>query len=593
MKKRIIALLLGAALILGVCTACSSGGNNVGAGGSRSTTTDRGEQSASGNADHSGNSQTTPKDNNGSANGNATSNDSGTIGDDANAAAGTVDALTIAITKDENTLAPFTYVSGTGTLVNRLIYDTLMTTDLDNNIIPWMVEDDYQVEDSKVFTFTLKDGQKFHNGDPVTVEDVKFSFTYPATQNVSTQRKLCNEIEAIDIIDERTIRFTLKESDVNFMRDGFAYMRIIDAAVYENVEDGTTVTDSIGSGMYRLAEYKTGEYYKLEAVSDYFRGTPRVKTINMPIMTDSTAIQQGILSGELAAATSNIGIEMVDTFKVVDGLEVFSSAGYAPLIININNGRAPFDQAAFRTALTYAIDVNGICRTLFGEYALPGTRGAVRSDLPYAQPGMDYVYDTKKAMELLEQCGYTEMNADGIRLDAQGAPLSFSIITYSGNATRSRACELIQSQLKDVGIQLDIQSLDMDTADAYVWPDFEVANGRDYDLSTWGWSTTMTMSYLISLCSSDYEQGTYNVCGYVSDAFDALVDKSLPNVRSEADMQELLRQLQDIIAAEDPLITIGYPDNLQVCSTKLYDGWKAGNGTNVINIFTFLGQSQE
>lgn len=120
----------------------------------------------------------------------------------------TVESLTIAITKDENTLSPFTYVSGTGLVVNRLIYDTLFTTDLDNNIIPWMVEDDYTIVDSKEYTFTLKEGLKFHNGNPVTAEDVKFSFEYPATQNVSGQRKVCNEIESIEIIDERTIKFT-------------------------------------------------------------------------------------------------------------------------------------------------------------------------------------------------------------------------------------------------------------------------------------------------------------------------------------------------------------------------------------------------
>ena len=127
MKKRIIVLLLGAALIMGLCTACSAGGNNAGAGGSQPTAVDRGQQSDSGNADNSGNSQNAPSDNNGGANGSATSNSGGTIGGDANAASDAVEALTIAITKDENTLAPFTYVSGTGTLVNRLIYDTLMT----------------------------------------------------------------------------------------------------------------------------------------------------------------------------------------------------------------------------------------------------------------------------------------------------------------------------------------------------------------------------------------------------------------------------------------------------------------------------------
>ena len=98
-----------------------------------------------------------------------------TVGD---ASIGGAETLTIAITKDENTLAPFTYVSGTGLTVNRLIYDTLMTTDTEDEIIPWMVEDDYEVVDFKEYTFTLKDGQKFHNGNPVTAEDIKFSFEY-------------------------------------------------------------------------------------------------------------------------------------------------------------------------------------------------------------------------------------------------------------------------------------------------------------------------------------------------------------------------------------------------------------------------------
>ena len=500
------------------------------------------------------------------------------------------DTLTIAITKDENTLSPFTYVSGTGLIVNRLIYDTLFTTDLENRIIPWMVEEDYEVVDSQIFTFTLKDGLKFHNGNPVTAEDVKFSFTYPASQNVSGQRKVCNAIETIEVLDEKTIRFTLKEPDVNFMRDGFAYIRILDDSVYEGVEDATTVTETVGSGMYRLAEYKTGEYYKLEAVEDYFAGTPKVKQINMPIMTDSTAVQQALLAHKAAASTGSIGIEMVETFESVPELSVYSNAGYAPLIININTGREPFDQVEFRQALSYAMDVNGICRMLYGDYALAGTKGAVRSDLPYAVSDLEYEYSPEKAIELLESLGYTEVNADGVRLDASGEPLRFTILTYSGNATRSRACELIREQLKQVGIDLEIESLDMDTVDAYIWPDFEVANGRDYDLSTWGWSTTVSMTYLISLCSSDYDQGTYNVCGYVSERFDALVEEKLSKIRSEEEMQDLLKELQAVIAEEIPLITIGYPDTLQVCNTAMYDGWKSGSGANVVNIFSFLGE---
>lgn len=506
-------------------------------------------------------------------------------------AAQAVDTLTIAITKDENTLAPFTYVSGTGLTVNRLIYDTLMTTNVDDEIIPWMVEDDYEVVDFKEYTFTLKEGQTFHNGNPVTAEDIKFSFEYPSTQNVSGQRKQCDKIESIEVIDEKTVKFVLKEADINYMRDGFCYIRILDDAVYAGVEDGTTVTESIGSGMYKLTEYKTGEYYKLEAVEEYFRGTPKVSRINMPIMGDSTAIQQGILSGELAASTGSIGIEMIETFEGKDGIAVYSNPGFAPTIININNGRAPFDSVDFRNALAYGIDVNTICETIYGGHALAGTRGAIRSDLSYSQAGLEYTYDTAKAIALLEGLGYTEMK-DGIRLDANGEPLSFEIITYAGNDIRSRICELVKTQLKEIGIDVQILTLDMDTADAYIWPDFEVANGRDYDLSTWGWSSSNSLTYLISLCSSDFSAGTYNVCGYVSGNFDKLVDEKLSSVSSMEEMESLLKELQTVIAEEVPLITVAYADTLQACNTKMYDGWVAGKGMNVVNIFSFVGEQQ-
>ena len=499
------------------------------------------------------------------------------------------DNLVVAITKDENSLSPFTYVSATGLTVNRLVYDTLLTTNLDNQIVPWMVEDDYQVENNQVFTFKLLAGQKFHNGDPVDAEAVRFSFEYPADKNNSSQRKVCSAIDTIEVLDPLTIRFTLKQPDVNFLRDGFTSIRIICPSLYRNVEDPTTITDSIGSGMYRLAEYKTGAYDILEAVPDYFKGTPTVKTLNMPIMSDSAAIQQAMLAGEIAASVGTIGTEMVDVFSSKENMKIFSNADYAPLIVNMNCQRAPFDQVDFRRAISYAVDVNSICKTLFGDYALAGTPGVVRSDLPYAIKS-SYTYAPEKAIALLEGLGYTQIGADGIRLDKDGAPLSVEMITYSGNATRSRLCELMKEQLKEVGVELEILSMDMDTADAYIWPDFEVSNGRDYDMSAWGWGSSAgnSYSYLVSLCAGDTDVGTLNVCGYRSEKFDAILNNA--KIASSEDMEDMLMELQMVVADEVPLLTIGYADKLQVCNTALYDGWQAGKGTNVVNIYSFLPQ---
>ncbi len=501
----------------------------------------------------------------------------------------TADSLVIAITKDENSLTPFTYVSSTGLTVNRLIYDTLFTTDPDNNVVPWMVEDDYSVSDGyRTFTLTLLEGQKFHDGTPVTSEDVAFSLQYPATQNVASQRKICNQIESIDCPDARTVIIHLAAPDINFLRGGLCEMRIISKAQYESVEDASTVHEAIGSGPYQLAEYKTGEYYVLQAVEDYFKGTPKVGRINMPIMTDSTAVQTSLLSGELAAATSSISIEMLETFNAAPGIEIFANPGYAPMIMNINNGAEILNDPVFRDALCYAVDVKGIMQTLYGEYCIVGTRGVIRPDMPYSVDGLDYVYDPQQANALLDAAGYP-LGADGIRMDKSGeTPCAFDILVYSGNTVRIRAAEMMAEQLKEIGVQLSVKVMEMDTVDAYVWPDFEVSAGRDYDLAMWGWGTSINPDFLVNMFSSDYSIGTYNVCGYVNAQVDEIVTGAYAAAEDEETLYAALREIQTIVAEDPGLICFGYADTLQACNTAQYSGFCAGKGMNVVNLYSFL-----
>lgn len=490
-----------------------------------------------------------------------------------------VDQLVVAITKDENSLTPFTYVTATGTVVNRLMYDTLFTTDLNNEVIPWMVEDDYTISDGyKTYTFTLIDGQTFQDGTPVTTEDVAFSFTYQRDTSM---------IESIDIQDARTMTIRLKAGDINFMRTDLVERRILCKAQYEHVADPTTVNDPIGSGMYHLKEYKPGEYYVLEAVENYFRGTPKVRTIQMPIMEDSAAVQTALLSGQIAAATSSIGVEMLDTFSKAKGIEILSGAGYSPMMLNFNNEVAPFSDPVFRSAMTYAIDVNGIMTTLYGDYCTVGTKGIVRPDLPYAVPGLAYTYDPEHANALLDDAGYT-MGADGVRIDPSGASCTIEILVYSGSTPRIRAAELAAEQLKKVGVSASVKVMEMDTVDAYVWPDFDVAKGRNYSAAMWGWGTSIRPNFLVTLFSSDPLKGNCNVCGYASNAVDAVINGPYATAASDDALYAALGEIQTQVAQDPGLICFGFADALQACNTAQYDGFRAGKGLNVINIFSFL-----
>ena len=104
----------------------------------------------------------------------------------------------------------------------------------------------------------------------------------------------------------------------------------------------------------------------------------------------------------------------------------------------------------------------------------------------------------------------------------------------------------------------------------------------------WGWGSSISPDYLVNLCAGDYESGGDNVCGYRSDTFDAVVDGALREVRNMDQKEDVLRQLQEIVAEDPPLINLGYPDSLQVCNTALYGGWKSMKGGNVVNVCSIL-----
>ena len=258
------------------------------------------------------------------------------------------------------------------------------------------------------------------------------------------------------------------------------------------------------------------------------------------------------------------------------------------MIMNINNGVAPLNDPAFRTALTYAVDVNGIMNTLYGEYATVGTKGTIRPDLPYSVAGLEYVYDVDRANRILDEDGYGQRNADGVRLTPEGEPCSFEILVYSGSTIRIRAAELTAHQLELAGIALTVKVMEMDTVDAYVWPDFEVSKGRDYDFAMWGWGSSISPEFLVNLYSSDFSVGTFNVCVYVNADVDAVIAEQYAAAATDGELNAALMEIQNRIAEDPGLICFGYADSLQACNVGQYAGFKSGKGTNVINVYSFL-----
>ena len=500
-----------------------------------------------------------------------------------------LDSLTVAISADENTLTPITYVSGSpGFDIMKFMYDSLFAISAENTVIPWMVGDDFEVSsDYKEYKMTLLDGQRWHDGTELTAEDVVFTFEY--FKNTFTHGRWTPISSKVDTITSsgNEITITLTAPDPGFLRSGLADVRIIPKSAFDGVEDPTTVPN-MGSGAYKVTEYKVGEFYTLEAMSGYFRGEPRVKTIRMPIMTDANVTQQALISGEIAASTRNLSPELVDAFAAAPDIHIESTTGYVSSLLIFDNENPPFDNAEFRKAISRAIDINIIIDQVFLGYAARGSLGYVREGLPEYVAGLDHIYDIAEANSILDSIGYTEKDASGMRLALDGSAMTLEIASAASSTQRIRMAEIIAQQLKEIGLNVTVAPLD--NASDIVWPEMNTALPRKYDMAMFGWSAPVIQrsGTIIGACSSDFAgAGGQNLPHYVSADFDALATE----FQSTFDADERTRlnaEMQKIVAEDSPFVTLAYADTICAVNTKMYDGWVFAKGTNAVNLYSFL-----
>lgn len=499
------------------------------------------------------------------------------------------ESLIIAIHTDESTLTPFTYVRGyPGIEVMRLIYDSLFAMDKNNEPIPWMAREYAVDSEFRVFSITLHDNLQWHDGVKVTSEDVQFAFTYALSQSNSRWIRIANQVEEIVVHDELSFEIILKESSPNFIVQALADFPIYPKHIYQDLARAEEAP-TIGSGPYRLVEYRLGQYYRLTRVEDYFMGTPKVKNIIMPIMTDTTSIFQALRAGQIDAATAHLAPELVGVFSNNNEINVNIGMGLTTTLLQLNNEIFPFNIKEFRQAIAYAIDTDDLVQTVLLGYGDRGSLGFFHPNLSYGMEELVFDRNVARSNELLGGLGFTERNQQGIRLDSYGNALEFELLVGANDPIRIRTAEIVAEHLREVGIGVRVVSLEAGTLDDLVWPGFDVARGRNYQMTMWGWSapTQLRQDALVELLASDTGLGNINIGGYRSSNFDELVLELQNTLDSEARL-EIIKEMQHIVADEVPFITLYYPQVAVAYNRDAYDGYIMQTGIGIINKLSFL-----
>lgn len=400
MKRKILALLLASALILVTLTACGGGsdGGSSAEGGSSAGSSTGGEKK---------------------------------------------DTIVMAIDGNPGSMHPTFLFSGTDLLMCQTLYDSLLYIPRGESEPRMMVAERYEIsEDGKTYTFYLRQGVKFHNGEELKAEDVIYSFEQAAEGYGNSQ--WISKIVDKQIIDDYTVSITLDSvfsPFLSFLDNVYILHKETTEAAGEDF-----ALNPVGTGPYQFVSMSNNDEVVVKAFDDYWGGKPDIENVIFKVIPEPTTNSIGLETGEIDVSY-NLPINELENLEA-SGIEIGSIPVHCIEYVFFNHEKAPFDNVLVRQAVNYALD-----RVMCEAVTYEGRSQIATSMVPtvvagYSENVAGYPFDMEKAKELMAEAGYP--NGEGLD------PI---VITTSAGRGLTQA-EILQQNLTELGFQVTIESLE-------------------------------------------------------------------------------------------------------------------------------------
>lgn len=303
----------------------------------------------------------------------------------------------------------------------RLIYDKLVRLSPEIEPVPWAASEWDIVSDTEI-DIVLRDGMTFHDGEPVTVEDVKFTYELFINEKVEYFASFLAPIDTVEITGDNTIRFTLKYPYAPFIMNTLAQIPILPKHIWENIENPANYdnSDAIGSGPFKMVRFQTGEELVVERFDDYF-DPPIIDGYIFQIF----ASPEGVLSALELGTIDMVSYDLVPAHTEqienneggkYDHLELTEAHDTGFFYLGLNLEKPPFNNKAFRVALAHLVDYDLALDVHLNGYGARGGGGLVivAANEFWHNPEVPIydTYDPERAREILEEAGFT-WNAQG------------------------------------------------------------------------------------------------------------------------------------------------------------------------------------
>ena len=435
--------------------------------------------------------------------------------------------IVLGVGGDAVSLDPHNAADTSSGAVIMAIYDTLIKTDKDGNLMPGIAETWEQTSPTS-YVFNLRKNVKFHNGDALTSKDIVYSLT--RQMNSPKVKTLMENVSEVKAIDEYTVEVTTSVPHAPFLMNLTSYSSAIvsEKAVTEaESKGGTYGLKPVGTGRMVFQEWRQNDKIVVSRFEDYFLPLGRTTSITWRVIPEQTSLTIALENSEIDFLGLVQAVD-VSRVKANDKLRYVEAPNAGLSYVGFNMLVKPLDDVRVRQALCYAMNREDILDVILEGYGNIATSIFTSVSPVFNDKINPYPYDLEKAKELLAAAGY----ADG-----------FQIKIATNNEERNRIAQLLQAEYAKIGVTLEIEVLE--------WGAFlESISGKTHEMFISGAASTMNPDAMMSpMFHSKSPAASGNRSWYANPEMDRLIEEA--RMESDADKRkELYFTMQEMIIDE-------------------------------------------
>jgi len=457
--------------------------------------------------------------------------------------------LVMIIESSPTDLDPRVAIDAQSERIDELIFDALLTRDEHLSVQPGLAEK-WEIPDPQTYIFHLHRGVRFHDGQPLTSRDVKWTFDSMLQGKIrSTKTSAYRYVDRIDTPDDFTVVFRLKEPYA-------ALLWILSEGAIGIVPYGTLAEMTrkpIGSGPFKFVSAEADKEVILERNDNYWGPKARLSRVRLAVVPDPTTRALELRKGSADLAINAFAADTVVALESQPNLQIERAPGTILSYMGFNTRDPVLGDVRVRQAIACAIDRRPLLQYIWRGFARPASSVLPIQSWAYDPAATGFAYDPEKARQILDAAGYRSQN---------GVRFHLTMKTSTEESTRLLAA-VLQQQLRDVGIALDIRTFEFATFLA----DVTTGSFQVYSLRWIGGNEDPDI-FDTAFHSRNFPPAGRNRGFYSNPRLDVLIDQA----RRETDQnvrKRLYAQVQEILARDVPYVDLWYFDNVLVHTRRV------------------------